>query len=156
MKYLIDGVNKSVLSLANQYKNLRIDDEYKVYDTTFSNIEGLDLYEINDYVLNENGEKIYNDNDFDTRRMKITVDFDSALEWCDCYVSFRSIPYELTINADTSETIESIKVVDNKARFKMTASEEIGDYDFQLVCYDYDGCIFHLPPCTYTIEKTIG
>ena len=55
-----------------------------------------------------------------------------------------------------SETIESIKVVDNKARFKMTASEEIGDYDFQLVCYDYDGCIFHLPPCTYTIEKTIG
>ena len=108
MKYLIDGVNKSVLSLANQYKNLRIDDEYKVYDTTFSNIEGLDLYEINDYVLNENGEKIYNENDFDTRRMKITVDFDSALEWCDCYVSFRSIPYELTINADTSETIESI------------------------------------------------
>ena len=66
MKYLIDGVNKSVLSLANQYKNLRIDDEYKVYDTTFSNIEGLDLYEINDYVLNENGEKIYNENDFDT------------------------------------------------------------------------------------------
>ena len=61
MKYLIDGVNKSVLSLANQYKNLRIDDEYKVYDTTFSNIEGLDLYEINDYVLNENGEKIYNE-----------------------------------------------------------------------------------------------
>ena len=44
MKYLIDGVNKSVLSLANQYKNLRIDHEYKVYDTTYTNIEGLDLY----------------------------------------------------------------------------------------------------------------
>ena len=55
-----------------------------------------------------------------------------------------------------SETIESIEVVENRARFKMTASEEVGEYAFQLVCYDEDGCIFHLAPCIYTIENTIG
>ena len=55
-----------------------------------------------------------------------------------------------------SETIESIEVVENRARFKMTASEEVGEYSFQLVCYDEDGCIFHLAPCIYTIENTIG
>ena len=146
MKYLIDGVNKSVLSLANQYKNLRIDDEYKVYDTTFSNIEGLDLYEINDYVLNENGEKIYNENDFDTRRMKITVDFDSALEWCDCYVSFRSIPYELTINADTSETIESINKLLERIEKAKSLNKKIylGNMfsdEFSDVIKNYPNCI---------------
>ena len=55
-----------------------------------------------------------------------------------------------------NETIESVEIIDNKARFKMQVSEDIGDYNFQLVCYDEDGCIFHLPPCTYTIEDTIG
>ncbi len=97
MKYLIDGVTKSVLSLANQYKNLRQEDEYKVFDDTFSNIENLDLAQINNFYIDENGERIELDQaDNDSRRMKMTNDFDSALEWCDCYVTFRSIPYELT------------------------------------------------------------
>lgn len=60
------------------------------------------------------------------------------------------------ITPEGSETIESIEVVENRARFKMTASEEVGEYAFQLVCYDEDGCIFHLAPCIYTIENTIG
>lgn len=55
-----------------------------------------------------------------------------------------------------TEVIESVEVVENRARFKITASEEVGEYDFQLICYDDDGCVFHLAPCVYTIEKVIG
>lgn len=60
------------------------------------------------------------------------------------------------ITPQGEETLESVDIVENRARFKMTASSEVGDYDFQLICYDNDGCKFHLPPSIYTIEKTIG
>lgn len=54
------------------------------------------------------------------------------------------------------DTLETVDIVENRARFKMTATNEIGDYDFQLICYDEDGCVFHLPPNIYTIKETIG
>ena len=59
------------------------------------------------------------------------------------------------ITPEGSETLESIEIIDNKARFKMTASDEVGEYDFQLICYDDDGCNFKLPPATYTIAQAI-
>ena len=59
------------------------------------------------------------------------------------------------ITPEGSETLESIEIIDNKARFKMTASKEVGEYDFQLTCYDDDGCSFKLPPATYTIAQAI-
>ena len=54
------------------------------------------------------------------------------------------------------DTLESVDIVENRARFKMTATNEIGDYDFQVICYDEDGCVFHLPANIYTIKETIG
>ena len=59
------------------------------------------------------------------------------------------------ITPEGEETLESIEIIDNKARFKMTASKEVGEYDFQLTCYDDDGCSFKLPPATYTIAQAI-
>lgn len=51
MKYLIDGVTKSVLSLANQWKYLKDEDEYRVYDPNYTNINGDDLaYQSNFYI----------------------------------------------------------------------------------------------------------
>ncbi len=54
-----------------------------------------------------------------------------------------------------TETLESLEIVDNRARFKMQVSEEIGEYPFMIICYDSDGCVFHLPACNYTIVDTI-
>ena len=53
------------------------------------------------------------------------------------------------------ETFESLEIVENRARFRIQVSDEIGEYPFMIVCYDSDGCVFHLPPCDYTIVDTI-
>ncbi len=147
MRYLIDGVTKSVLSLANQYKNLKAGDEYKVYDDTFSNIEGLDLVQANNFYIGENGEKTTLDQpDHDSRRMTMTNDFDSALEWCDCYVSFRSIPFELTNCMDLNvaeeqisallERIEKAKSLEKKIYLGNLFSKE-----FEEIAATYENCI---------------
>ena len=54
-----------------------------------------------------------------------------------------------------TETFDSIEIVDNRARFKIQANEELGDYPFMVVCYDNDGCVFHLPKVMYTIADTL-
>ena len=54
-----------------------------------------------------------------------------------------------------TETLESLEVIDNRARFKIQVSEEIGEYPFMIMCYDNDGCVFHLPASKYTIVDTI-
>ena len=53
------------------------------------------------------------------------------------------------------KTLESMEIIENKVKFRMDVSDTVGVYDFQIVCYDGDGCVFHLPPCTYTISDTI-
>lgn len=63
---------------------------------------------------------------------------------------------ELKLKTPTgTETFESLEIIDNRARFKIQVSEEIGEYPFMIVCYDSDGCVFHLPACDYTIVDTI-
>ena len=147
MKYLIDGVTKSVLSLANQYKYLKKDDEYKVYDDTFSNIENLDLAQINNFYIDENGERVELEQpDNDSRRMKMTNDFDSALEWCDCYVTFRSIPYELTNNNDlglAEEQLNSLLERIQKAqdfKKKIYLGNRFSE-EFVKITSEYENCI---------------
>lgn len=54
-----------------------------------------------------------------------------------------------------TQTLESMEIIENKVKFRMDVSDTVGVYDFQIVCYDGDGCVFHLPPCTYTISDTI-
>ena len=60
------------------------------------------------------------------------------------------------VTPEGEEKLESIEVVDNRARFKMTASEVVGDYPFQLTCFDKDGCKFKLPASSYTILDDLG
>ena len=147
MKYLIDGVTKSVLSLANQYKYLKTGDEYKVFDDTFSNIENLDLVQMNNFFINENGKRIEIEQiDNDSRRMKITNDFESALEWCDCYVTFRSIPYELTISANTTEVTEQINSLLERIKKAQDANKKIFlgnrfSKEFEEIANTYSNCI---------------
>lgn len=147
MKYLIDGITKSVLSLANQYKSLREGDEYKVYDDTFSNIEGLDLAQTGNFYIGENGEKITLDQpDHDSRRMTMTNDFDSALEWCDCYVSFRSIPFELTNCLDLNAADEQIsalleRIGKAKSLEKKIYLGNLFSKEFEEIAAAYENCI---------------
>lgn len=107
MKYLIDGVTKSVLSLANQWKYLKDEDEYRVYDPNYTNINGDDLaYQSNfyiDYELKAVWKKEYEE---DSRRFKVTTDFDTTLEWCDCYITFRSLTYELNNTLNLTKSSE--------------------------------------------------
>lgn len=111
MKYLIDLTDKQVGSLARQYKNLKKDDEYLLYDPMECNIEGKDFVNTTNYLLKDGEIVLQNTDDNDSRRTKFTVDFDKALEWCDCYVTFMSIPFILGNWGDIKAAEEKINTV---------------------------------------------
>lgn len=111
MKYLIDLTDKQVGSLARQYKNLKKDDEYLLYDPMECNIEGKDFVNTTNYLLKDGEIVLQDTDDNDSRRTKFTVDFDKALEWCDCYVTFMSIPFILGNWGDIKVAEEKINTV---------------------------------------------
>lgn len=111
MKYLIDLTDKQVGSLARQYKNLKKDDEYLLYDPMECNIEGKDFVNTTNYFLKDGEIVLQDTDDNDSRRTKFTVDFDKALEWCDCYVTFMSIPFILGNWGDIKAAEEKINTV---------------------------------------------
>lgn len=111
MKYLIDLTDKQVGSLARQYKNLKKDDEYLLYDPMECNIEGKDFVNTTNYLLKDGEIVLQDTDDNDSRRTKFTVDFDKALEWCDCYVTFMSIPFILGNWGDIKAAEEKINTV---------------------------------------------
>lgn len=111
MKYLIDLTDKQVGSLARQYKNLKKEDEYLLYDPMECNIEGKDFVNTTNYLLKDGEIVLQDTDDNDSRRIKFTVDFDKALEWCDCYVTFMSIPFILGNWGDIKAAEEKINTV---------------------------------------------
>ncbi len=111
MKYLIDLTDKQVGSLARQYKNLKKEDEYLLYDPMECNIEGKDFVNTTNYLLKDGEIVLQDTDDNDSRRTKFTVDFDKALEWCDCYVTFMSIPFILGNWGDIKAAEEKINPV---------------------------------------------
>nr|DAH68678.1 MAG TPA: hypothetical protein [Caudoviricetes sp.] len=111
MKYLIDLTDKQVGSLARQYKNLKKDDEYLLYDPMECNIEGKDFVNTTNYLLKDGEIVLQDTDDNDSRRTKFTVDFNKALEWCDCYVTFMSIPFILGNWGDIKAAEEKINTV---------------------------------------------
>lgn len=143
MKYLIDTVEKQVGSLARQYKNLKADDEYLIYDPYYCNIDGKDFLETSETCLKD-GQMTAGDveDDGDTRRMKFTTDFESALAWCDCYVTFFSIPFILGTCGDTTaaqirvdrllERIGKAEELDKKIYLGNVFSEE-----FEEIAHNY-------------------
>lgn len=111
MKYLIDLTDKQVGSLARQYKNLKKEDGYLLYDPMECNIEGKDFVNTTNYLLKDGEIVLQDTDDNDSRRTKFTVDFDKALEWCDCYVTFMSIPFILGNWGDIKAAEEKINTV---------------------------------------------
>ena len=137
MKYLIDLVDKQVGSLARQYKNLKKEDEYLIYDPSICNIEGKDFVNTTNFILKDGKIILQGTDDNDSRRIKYTVDFDKALEWCDCYVTFTSIHFilgnwgnikaaEEKINAVLAR-IEKAKQAEKKIYLGNVFSEEFDD-----------------------------
>ena len=118
MKYLIDLVDKQVGSLARQYKNLKKEDEYLLYDPSICNIEGKDVVNTTDFILKDGKIILHDTDDNDSRRIKFTVDFDKALEWCDCYATFISVPYILGNCGD-------IKAAEDKINAVLTRMEKV-------------------------------
>lgn len=147
MKYLIDGMEKNVMSLASQYKYLKADDEFRVYDPKWSNIDGLDLVQSQNFYLEGGLSPIYNEKpDSDTRRFKMVTDFDKALDWCDCYVSFASIPYIYTQGGGTTESAERIEKMLERLEKAKSLSKKVylGNRFSQefIDCMDsYEGCL---------------
>ena len=78
MKYLIDLADKQVGSLARQYKNLKKEDEYLIYDPSICNIEGKDFVNTTNFILKDGKIILQDTDDNDSRRVKFTVDFDKA------------------------------------------------------------------------------
>ncbi len=146
MKYLIDHVDKQVGSLCRQYKNLKADDEYLIYDPMECNIEGKDFLNTTNYLLRDGEVVLEDSDDGDSRRAKFTVDFDKALEWCDCYVTFMSIPFLLGNWGDTGAAesrineilghIEQAKALGKKVYLGNTFSEE-----FDVIARNYENSI---------------
>lgn len=125
MKYLIDLTDKQVGSLARQYKNLKKDDEYLLYDPMECNIEGKDFVNTTNYLLKDGEIVLQDTDDNDSRRTKFTVDFDKALEWCDCYVTFMSIPFILGNWGDIKAAEEKINTVLARIEKAMQAGKKI-------------------------------
>lgn len=118
MKYLIDTVEKQVGSLARQYKNLKADDEYLIYDPDYCNIDEKDFLETSENFFDDGQiTSMKTENDGDTRRMRFTTNFEAALEWCDCYITFFSIPFILGTWGDIKEAQNRIDKV--LSRIKM-------------------------------------
>lgn len=146
MKYLIDGYKKQVGSLANQYKNLRVGDEFRIFDTDYCNIDGFDFLETSRIVRNGDGLKNVNVDDKDARRFKFTTDFETALDWCDCYCNFENIPYFLfnegnTTNAEkrVNEMLLHIEMAKEKNK-KIYLGNRFSD-EFNDVVKNYPNCI---------------
>lgn len=147
MKYLIDGVVKSVLSLANQWKYLKKGDEYRVYDPNWTNIDGDDLTHqsafYTDYELKAVWEKEYEE---DSRRFKVTTDFDEALGWCDCYVTFRSLTYELNNTRNLTQSSNEGEALLTRLHKVMSLNKKVylGNMfskEFEEVVENYPHCI---------------
>lgn len=125
MKYLIDLTDKQVGSLARQYKNLKKEDEYLLYAPMECNIEGKDFVNTTNYLLKGGEITLQDTDDGDSRRVKFTVDFDKALEWCDCYVTFMSIPFILGNWGDIKAAEEKINTVLSRIEKAKQAGKKI-------------------------------
>lgn len=136
MKYLIDLTDKQVGSLARQYKNLKKEDEYLLYDPMECNIEGKDFVNTTNYLLKDGEIVLQDTDDNDSRRTKFTVDFDKALEWCDCYVTFMSIPFILGNWGDIKAAEEKINTVLARIEKAKQAGKKI--YLGNAFCEEFD------------------
>lgn len=134
MKYLIDGATKQALSLAHQYKYLKSDDEFRIYDLGACTIDNKDVLVCTDYVLKDGLLVVDDQTDEDTRRFKFVTDFESNLEWCDCYVNFQKILELLGSSANIDET--NLYMEEMIAR--MDKAKELGKYIYLGHCFDED------------------
>lgn len=147
MKYLIDGITKSVLALANQWRYLKKGDEYRVYDPVWTNIDGDDLAHqsafYTDYELKATWEKEYEE---DSRRFKITTNFEESLDWCDCYVSFRSFTYELNNSRNLTQSSEDADNLLDRLHKAMNLNKKVYlgnmfSQEFEEIVKTYPNCI---------------
>lgn len=147
MRYLIDGITKQTTALAGQWRHLRADDEYRVYDETVDPAaDGEDLVQLGRYELRAGEAVSVPDTDtHDSRRFRIAADFDAALQWCDCYVSFESEPYILGNTADIAQATSRVERLLSRIEQAETAGKKI--YLGNMFGKDFEKVVRTSPRC---------
>lgn len=151
MRYLIDGITKQTTALAGQWRHLRAEDEYRVYDETVDPAaDGEELVQLGRYELRSGEAVSVPDNDtHDSRRFRIAADFAAALQWCDCYVSFESEPYILGNTADIAEATSRVERLLSRIEQAETAGKKI--YLGNIFGKDFEKVVRTSPRCINTI-----
>ena len=141
MNYLIDGWTKQASTLARLYEHLREDDRLVVFDPDVCKVQNFDMTALTDvenvegkYSIKGNckispydsgyGIAEYND-EADPRRMHAVIDFDGAVDWCDCYVCFQSEEWILANCGDTVDGQRRIDAMLSRMRIAMDKGKRI-------------------------------
>lgn len=146
MKYLIDGYDKMVGSLAHQYLSLRAGDEYRLFDLDFCDIDGYDVPQCSNFLNNNENIEFEKQPDSDPRRMKVTTDFEKSLDWCDCYVNFINIPRKFAVSEDLNVTEVEIQEMLDRINLAIKKDKKIylGNLfskEFEQIAREYPYCI---------------
>ena len=114
MKFLIDGNYKCTTQIS-RLKNIIKEHEFKIYDPESYPFEGLNITalqycerpdEEEGTILISTDEELFpSNNDY----VISTLDFDKALEWCDCYVTFFDPTEELSRSRNNFESYKVIQ-----------------------------------------------
>lgn len=114
MKFLVDGNYKCTTQIS-RLKNIIKEHEFKVYDPESYPFEGLNITalqycerpdEEEGTVLISTDEELFPSNN---EYVTSTLDFDKALEWCDCYVTFFDPTEELSRSRNNFESYKVIQ-----------------------------------------------
>ncbi|MDE5898193.1 MAG: hypothetical protein K2H09_02850, partial [Treponemataceae bacterium] len=142
MKYLIDGIGKQALTLAKLKKYLRPDDEYRAYDPDVCPVEGFDVSRLANISRTDNDVYALNAAEGSVP-FAATVDFPSALEWCDCYVTFRDIGFDMDKAYNLEDAEQSARDLVSRIQAAIDAEKYIllgnrGNELFAQIAAEYD------------------
>lgn len=171
MRYLFDCLTKNTLTLAKLYKYTKEDDEFLLYDpesipvenfdvALLSNVECKTIDDTQGFIETEISVKDFAEEDVkeidgvltyikeitDTRKMKSTLDFEKALEWCDVYVCMEHIEEKLNAGLDKEKETEELQKLFDRINLVMEKEKPIylGNFfnnQFKAIANEYEHCI---------------
>lgn len=165
LKYLFDCLTKNTQTLAKLWQYTREGDEFLVYDPLAIPVEGFDVallanieatrlegveelsLSIKDFDPNDIDENnVYTKAIDDPRKMRSTLDFEKALEWCDVYVCMEHIEERLRLALDKEKEIGILQELLDRINRAMELNKPIflGNYfntEYRKIAEEYPNCL---------------